>query len=67
MIVLIGVVPGPFLARIRPAVAAIDGNLQRQRSVMSTISPTVPDMKQGTISARKGGSGSAPKSTKGSR
>jgi NADH-quinone oxidoreductase subunit M len=67
MIVLIGVVPGPFLARIRPAVAAIDGNLQRQRSVMSTISPTVPDMKPGTISARKGGSGSAPKSTKGSR
>ncbi len=31
LIVLIGTVPGPFLARIRPAVAVIDDNLQRQR------------------------------------
>ena len=35
LIVLIGTVPGPFLARIRPAVAVIDDNLQQQRRFRS--------------------------------
>lgn len=34
LIVLIGVVPGPFLDRIRPTVGEIDRNIQQQRGVM---------------------------------
>jgi NADH-quinone oxidoreductase subunit M len=36
LIVLIGVLPGPFLSRIRPAVAVIDKNLQTQRGERDT-------------------------------
>ena len=74
LIVLIGTVPGPFLARIRPAVAVIDDNLQRQRALQVTVAPLQSDMRPGTISARKGGGGApkssggaSKKSTKGSR
>ncbi|MGC8641849.1 MAG: complex I subunit 4 family protein [Isosphaeraceae bacterium] len=44
LIVLIGVMPGPFLDRIRPAVAAIAQNLQDQRGMMKTKieAPTAP-------------------------
>jgi NADH-quinone oxidoreductase subunit M len=45
LIVLIGLMPGPFLARIRPAVATIDRNLQAQRgtrAAMIAASPPTP-------------------------
>jgi NADH-quinone oxidoreductase subunit M len=49
LIVLIGLAPGPFLARIQPAVAAIDRNLQAQRGTRAaTIAagpPTPVQMK----------------------
>jgi NADH-quinone oxidoreductase subunit M len=70
LIVLIGTVPGPFLARIRPAVAVIDDNLQRQRALQITVAPFQPTMKPESISAPKGGGdggGTSKKSTKGSR
>ncbi|WP_165221513.1 complex I subunit 4 family protein [Aquisphaera insulae] len=40
LIVVIGVVPGPFLDRIRPTVGEIDKNLQAQRLVRTIESPT---------------------------
>jgi NADH-quinone oxidoreductase subunit M len=72
LIVLIGTVPSPFLARIRPAVAVIDDNLQRQRAQQITVAPVQPNMRPGSISAPKGGGGgggggTSKKSTKGSR
>jgi NADH-quinone oxidoreductase subunit M len=67
LIVLIGAVPGPFLTRIRPAVAVIDDNLQRQRALQITVAPVQPSMRPGSISAPKGGGGASKKSTKGSR
>jgi NADH-quinone oxidoreductase subunit M len=42
MIVLIGMVPGPFLSRIRSAVAAIDNNLQAQRGTRSATLAAAP-------------------------
>ncbi|MGO9597550.1 MAG: complex I subunit 4 family protein [Isosphaeraceae bacterium] len=39
LIVLIGVMPGPFLDRIRPSVQEIDKNLQAQRSAMKGAVP----------------------------
>ena len=40
LIVLIGILPGPFLDRIRPSVAEIDKNLQSQRRVMKGVAET---------------------------
>ena len=37
LIVLIGILPGPFLDRIRPSVGEIDKNLQAQRRVMKAV------------------------------
>ena len=37
LIVLIGILPGPFLDRIRPSVGEIDKNLQSQRRVMKRV------------------------------
>ena len=44
LIVLIGVMPGPFLDRIRPSVAAIAQNLEVQRGTMKTTTeaPSAP-------------------------
>ncbi|QEH33753.1 NADH-quinone oxidoreductase subunit M [Aquisphaera giovannonii] len=39
LIVIIGVIPGPFLDRIRPTVGEIDKNLQAQRLVRTTAPP----------------------------
>ena len=39
LIVVIGVLPGPFLDRIRPSVGAIDRNLQDQRGSMKIEPP----------------------------
>ena len=39
LIVVIGVLPGPFLDRIRPSVGAIDRNLQDQRGSMKIAAP----------------------------
>ena len=62
LIVLIGVLPGPFLDRIRPSVGAIDRNLQDQRLVMKTTAQRVTTPKPGSISlphrASKGSRGS---------
>jgi NADH-quinone oxidoreductase subunit M len=51
LIVLIGIVPGPFLDRIRPSVVEIDSNLRAQRREMkfTVETPTAP--KPGSISA----------------
>jgi len=44
LIVLIGVIPGPFLDRIGPSVAQIDKNLQNQRGLMklAVATPAIP-------------------------
>jgi NADH-quinone oxidoreductase subunit M len=39
LIVLIGVMPGPFFNRIRPSTQEIDKNIQAQRSVMKGLAP----------------------------
>jgi NADH-quinone oxidoreductase subunit M len=44
LIVLIGLAPGPFLARIRPAVTAIDRNLQAQRGTQAATIAAAPAM-----------------------
>jgi NADH-quinone oxidoreductase subunit M len=56
LIVLIGILPGPFLDRIRPSVVEIDSNLQAQRQVITfTVeTPTMP--KPGSISPPARGS-----------
>src|SRR5208337_3470065 len=41
LIVLIGVVPGPFLDRIRPSVGEIDKNIQSQRGSMTLAAADV--------------------------
>jgi NADH-quinone oxidoreductase subunit M len=62
LIVLIGVLPGPFFDRIRPTVVEIDRNLQAQRATMTTtVEEELPPVR-GSISApknaTKGGRGS---------
>ncbi len=51
LIVLIGIVPGPFLDRIRPSVGEIDKNLQSQRGSMKSAVAT-PTIAGGTLSPR---------------
>ena len=53
LIVLIGVVPGPFLDRIRPSVGEIDKNLQSQRGSM-TLAVATTTSPSGTSSPRRG-------------
>jgi NADH-quinone oxidoreductase subunit M len=53
LIVLIGVVPGPFLDRIRPSALEIDKNLQSQRGSMKMAAPTATPPARNTISARR--------------
>jgi NADH-quinone oxidoreductase subunit M len=50
LIVVIGVLPGPFLDRIRPTVEQIDRNLQAQRAAMKTAEAPVAGPLPGTIS-----------------
>jgi NADH-quinone oxidoreductase subunit M len=53
MIVLIGIFPGPFLDRIRPAVSVIDRNLQAQRIAKRTAPEPLRTPREGSISASK--------------
>jgi NADH-quinone oxidoreductase subunit M len=57
MIVLIGILPGPFLDRIRPSVTVIDGNLQAQRAAKRLAPEPVANQGRGSISAPRGGAG----------
>jgi NADH-quinone oxidoreductase subunit M len=65
LIVLIGVMPGPFLNQIRPAVARINDNVQAQlaladedRKTASQFSETpIPRKKAGGAATKKGGGG----------
>ncbi len=54
MIVLIGLVPGPFLDRIRPAAGEIDKNLQRQRKSMLPAGTSTRPPPNITSASRKG-------------
>ena len=63
MIVLIGILPAPFLARIRPSVAVIDKNLQSQRSTMRNAEEFREVPVRGSISAPR----NAPKGAGGGR
>ena len=62
LIVVIGVLPGPFLDRIRPSIVAIDRNLQAQRVTMKTTVEVPSVAKPGSVraprSATKGSRGS---------
>ncbi|MGA2700982.1 MAG: NADH-quinone oxidoreductase subunit M [Isosphaeraceae bacterium] len=51
LIVLIGVVPGPFLDRIRPSVGQIDKNLQSQRGSMTLAAATTTIPERNIIAA----------------
>jgi NADH-quinone oxidoreductase subunit M len=51
LIVLIGVIPGPFLDRIRPAVAEVDRNLHAQRATMKQAEGPEPLLVPGSIRA----------------
>jgi NADH-quinone oxidoreductase subunit M len=63
LIVVIGVLPGPFLDRIRPSIAVIDRNLQAQRVTMKTTVEVPSVAKPGSIRAPR----SATKGSRGSR
>ncbi|MFO0892739.1 MAG: NADH-quinone oxidoreductase subunit M [Isosphaeraceae bacterium] len=49
LIVLIGVMPGPFLDRIRPAVEQIDRNLQAQRATMKAAEAPSVNPERGSV------------------
>jgi NADH-quinone oxidoreductase subunit M len=51
LIVLIGMVPGPFLDRIRPTVVEIDRNLKAQRETMKRFKAQSSGLTPGSISA----------------
>jgi hypothetical protein len=57
LIVLIGVMPGPFLDRLRPSLAEIDRNLQEQRLVIKAPESVPVDPGVGSISAPKNNAG----------
>jgi len=63
LIVLIGVVPGPFLDRIRPSVGQIDKNLQSQRGSMTLAVATTTIPERNIISALR----NAPRAPQGKR
>ncbi|MGA8348595.1 MAG: hypothetical protein WB773_12480, partial [Isosphaeraceae bacterium] len=63
LIVLIGVVPGPFLARIRPSVGEIDKNIQSQRGSMTLAVATTTSPERNIIAAPR----NAPRAPQGKR
>jgi NADH-quinone oxidoreductase subunit M len=63
LIVLIGVVPGPFLDRIRPSSGEIDKNLQSQRGSMTLAVATTTILERNIISAPR----NAPRAPQGKR
>ena len=63
LIVLIGVVPGPFLDRIRPSSGEIDKNLQSQRGSMTLAVATTTIPQRNIIAAPR----NAPKAPQGKR
>ena len=63
LIVLIGVVPGPFLDRIRPTSGEIDKNLQSQRGSRQVAVATTTIPQRTIIAALR----NAPKAPQGKR
>jgi NADH-quinone oxidoreductase subunit M len=61
LIVLIGVLPGPFLNQIRPAVARISDNVQAQFALAERDRKTAVEFSQPKAPRKKGGGGTSKK------